>query len=135
MNSGGGVSGSVNTAGTYPFTVKATDSLGISSTGNFSVTFGTPGAIQIISSSLPSGSVGTSYGQSLSATGGRPPYQWSQSGGSLPAGLTLSSTGVVSGTPTAPGPFSFGVMVTDSAGGTGNAGTDSHVVVTSIFTF
>ena len=127
VNSGGGVSGSVNTAGTYPFTVKATDSLGISSTGNFSVTFGTPGAIQIISSSLPSGSVGTSYGQSLSATGGRPPYQWSQSGGSLPAGLTLSSTGVVSGTPTAPGPFSFGVMVTDSAGGTGTATVNLNI--------
>ena len=50
----------------------------------------------------------------LSAYGGTPPYTWQVSSGSLPSGLTLSTAGVISGTPTAADPFSFSVEVTDS---------------------
>jgi hypothetical protein len=60
-----------------------------------------------------SGEVGVTYAPvTLSATGGVPPYTWT-SVGSLPAGLTLSSDGVVSGTPTQGGYFAFGVQVLD----------------------
>jgi hypothetical protein len=50
------------------------------------------------------------------ATGGVAPYSWSLSSGSLPAGFTLSTPGVLSGTPTSPpfGTFGFTVTVTDS---------------------
>jgi uncharacterized protein (TIGR03437 family) len=69
-------------------------------------------------SPLPSGYVGGAYSQTLSATGGVSPYTWSVTSGSLPGGLTLSSGGTISGTPTAAGSFSFTVQVKDSAAAT-----------------
>jgi hypothetical protein len=60
-----------------------------------------------------SGEVGVTYAPvTLAAAGGVPPYTWTTVG-SLPAGLTLSSDGVVSGTPTQNGYFGFGVQVLD----------------------
>lgn len=64
---------------------------------------------------LPLGSVGTFYSQSLSATGGIPPYSWSLVSGALPSGLSPSNSGQISGTPTAPGTLSFTMKVVDSA--------------------
>lgn len=54
----------------------------------------------------------------LGATGGKPPYSWSLSSGVMPGGINLSAAGGISGTPTAPGPFSFTVQVRDAAGTT-----------------
>jgi hypothetical protein len=66
-----------------------------------------------ISGSLPSGTQDTPYtGASFSATGGEPPYTWSASG--LPAGLSMSTSGTISGTPTDSGTFTVLVTVTDS---------------------
>lgn len=69
---------------------------------------------------LPNGKVGASYSTSLqSATGlagGIPPYTWTLTSGNLPPGLTLSSSGVVSGTPSGAGSASFGFTVKDSSG-------------------
>src|SRR5207237_8182282 len=56
-------------------------------------------ALQITTSQLPSGILSKSYGATLSASGGTTPYAWSLASGSLPAGLTLSSAGTISGTP------------------------------------
>ena len=65
-------------------------------------------------SALPNGTVGTLYSQTLSAAGGSgPPYAFNLNG-VLPAGLSLSQTGVISGTPTAAGQSNFVVFVTDS---------------------
>ena len=55
------------------------------------------------------------YSASLSAAGGTPPYSWSVSAGALPGGLTLSPAGLLSGTPTATGTFSFTAKITDAA--------------------
>jgi len=75
----------------------------------------------ITTTSLPSGTAGIPYSQSLSALGGTPPYSgWSLTSGSLPPGLSLnSSTGVIAGTPssTSGSPFNFTVTVADSASG------------------
>ena len=54
----------------------------------------------------------------LQAIGGTAPYTWSVTSGSLPAGLSLSSAGVISGTPTTPGSSTFTVQVTDSLSAT-----------------
>jgi len=68
----------------------------------------------ITTSSLSSGTQGSAYNATLSATGGTTPYTWSLPSGSLPAGLSLSSSGVISGTPIATGTSSFTVQVTDA---------------------
>ena len=77
---------------------------------------GQPGPLTITTTSLANGTQNVPYSASLAANGGTPPYTWSITSGSLPTGLGLDSgTGVISGTPTATGAFSFTVKVTDSA--------------------
>jgi hypothetical protein len=78
-------------------------------------------ALKIVTSALPNAAVGLSYLQALVAAGGTPPYTWALVSGSLPAGLTLSTSGVVSGTPTAAASPAFTVRVTDSASNTATA--------------
>jgi hypothetical protein len=75
-------------------------------------------ALQITSANFHVGEVGVGYVPvTLLATGGVGSYTWSISVGSLPAGLTVSSTGMVSGTPTTAGTASFTVHVADTHGG------------------
>jgi hypothetical protein len=66
---------------------------------------------------LPDGTAGAGYSQTLAASEGTPAYkQWSVSSGTLPPGLSLDpATGVISGTPTQPGNYTFTVQVTDSS--------------------
>ena len=72
-------------------------------------------------SPLPDGAVETPYSRTLTAFGGQPPYTWSLTDGALPAGLSLSSEGVISGTPTGAGTFFFDVQVEDATNGTASA--------------
>jgi len=74
--------------------------------------------------SLPSAMAGAAYRHTLQAAGGASPYSWSIASGSLPAGLTLSSAGVITGTPGASGNFSgivFQVMDNTNATASANA--------------
>ncbi len=75
----------------------------------------TSSPLAISTATLPDATVGGAYSQTLAASGGTTPYTWSRSSGTLPTGLTLGSSGIISGTPTATGTFSFTVKVTDSA--------------------
>jgi len=72
-------------------------------------------AIPTISTSpqLQAGTVGVPYSQSLVVTGGVSPYSWSVVSGTLPAGLSLSATGSITGTPSATGTATFSVQVVD----------------------
>jgi hypothetical protein len=63
-------------------------------------------------SPLAPGTVGTAYNQTFAASGGTSPYSWSVTSGTLPAGLTLSTAGILSGTPTTVDNSSFTVQVT-----------------------
>jgi hypothetical protein len=66
---------------------------------------------------LPDGAVGAPYnggtGFQLEVMGGTAPYVWNDLTG-LPGGLTLSSAGLVSGTPTTPGIYDFTARVTEA---------------------
>jgi len=75
------------------------------------------GPLTILTTTLAGGTVGSSYTQTLSATGGSLPYTWSLVAGlgTLPPGLNLSGAGVISGTPNTEGTYSFTVKVTDAA--------------------
>jgi hypothetical protein len=77
---------------------------------------GTPQALTIFTTTLPNAVIGTPYSQTLLATGGKTPYAWTLDSGTLPAGLSLSFAGVISGTPTtASTTQTFTVKLTDSA--------------------
>jgi hypothetical protein len=78
-------------------------------------------ALTINTAAMSSGTVGTAYSQSLSASGGTAPYSWLLTSGSLPSGLVLSSTGLVSGTPLAAATSTFTIELMDSAGATASA--------------
>jgi hypothetical protein len=64
---------------------------------------------------LPGGTQGTAYNQTLTATG-TAPITWSLDSGDLPTGLTLAPTGTIAGTPTAANTFTFTVKATNTAG-------------------
>jgi WD40 repeat protein len=72
--------------------------------------------LTITTVSLADATVGAAYSATLAATGGTPSYTWSVTTGILPAGLSLNTTtGLISGTPTASSTPSFTVKVTDGA--------------------
>ncbi len=111
----GAITGTPTASGVASFTLRATDSVNGSDSQIESVTINADPAIT--SSTLSGGEVGESYATTPTTTGGTTPLVWSVSSGTLPAGLSLNTaTGAVSGTPTASGPFSFTLKVTDANG-------------------
>jgi len=78
---------------------------------------GGPGPLTVISQSpLQIGLIDRAYSQSLIASGGTPPYNWSLTAGSgpLPPGLAFNSAGLIGGTPTTEGTYIFTAQVTDA---------------------
>jgi hypothetical protein len=73
-----------------------------------------PSALDIAQFTVSDGVIGISYKFLLVASGGVQPYTWSTTSGQLPPGLSLASNGVISGTPTALGKFTFTAKVVDS---------------------
>jgi hypothetical protein len=69
--------------------------------------------IALAPANLPNGVIATPYSQLITAESGVAPFTFSVTAGALPAGLTLSSAGSLSGTPTGTGNFSFTVSVED----------------------
>lgn len=119
LSSSGAITGTPTTAGQSSFTVQVKDSASPAATAqaglSINVASANTTALQISGAALPSGVVGLAYSANLSATGGTAPYDWSVFSGLLPAGLALSSTGAITGTPTAAGQFKFAVQATDSS--------------------
>ena len=117
LNSAGDISGTASTPTTSNFTVQVTDAAGQADTQVLSLAVNLPPPPSITTTSLPGGTVGTPYSQSVQASVGTGALSWSVSSGSLPAGLTMNAaTGVISGTPAAPGTFNFSVEVIDTVG-------------------
>lgn len=104
---------------TYYFYIDVTDSVANFEEEQFTLNVENPplAALLITNLSLPNGNVGVAYSAQLGATGGQSPYSWSIALGSAnpPPGLTLSSGGLISGTPTTNKVASFKVQVNDSA--------------------
>jgi hypothetical protein len=111
----GVISGTPTATGNFSLAVTVTDSQSPAKTASASLPLSVTATIAplTITSNAVAGAISNQpYGATLSATGGTAPYTWSVTG--LPAGLSLSGNGVISGTPTATGNFSLAVTVTDS---------------------
>jgi hypothetical protein len=116
LNSTGVLSGSPTQTGTFTFDIEVDDD---SSTApqfdikTFTLTVN-PGPSITSPTVLPAASLGTAYKNSLTAKDGSPPYLWFESGGSLPPGIKMDTSGTLSGTPTVSGDYLFIVTVSDS---------------------
>ena len=108
----GTISGTPTEIGRFNFTVKAENTAGFD-TKQFSITINVPPII--ITESLPDGTKNQSYEVLLEATSDLP-VQWDLASGNLPDGLTLSTAGLISGTPTQIGTFTFTVKASNTAG-------------------
>src|SRR5207248_558738 len=75
--------------------------------------FGQAPQVSISPPTLPDGTEGDAYSQQISASGGASPYTFGVVGGSLPPGLSLSGSGLLSGNPTTGGTFTFTVQAVD----------------------
>jgi hypothetical protein len=72
--------------------------------------------IALAPATLPTGRIGIAYSQTITATGGTAPYSFALTSGALPAGLTLTAAGLLSGTPTTLGASTFTIRGTDANG-------------------
>ena len=115
LASNGQFSGTPTVAGTSAFTVTVTDSSVPPQTASQSLAIVVLNLLTITTKALPTSISGTGYSDALVASGGTPPYTFAQTSGTLPAGITLGSTGLLTGSTTASGTFTFGVTVTDSS--------------------
>ncbi len=113
----GTVSGTPTMGGAFSYTIAVTDSGSPTPQTAMQVVSGTvTPPLTLVATASSATKVGQAYSQANTASGGATPYTYSVSAGLLPAGVTLNtSTGVVSGTPTAPGAFNYVVKVTDSS--------------------
>ncbi|MGA8850021.1 MAG: putative Ig domain-containing protein [Dehalococcoidia bacterium] len=109
----GVISGTPTAGGQFSVNATVTDSFSPPNIVSKVLSLYVYAALEIATTSLPEGKVGYAYTATLVATGGRAPYTWKATG--LPAGLTCSAAGVISGTPTASGDFSVTANVTDSS--------------------
>lgn len=117
----------VTTIGTHTITFQATDKQGhVESTKKVTFSIKKPGFL--VTSIPQDGTVGAPYTQTLASTGGIAPVTWALTSGKLPPGLTLTSTGVISGTPSESGTYSFTVKATDKTRET----TTSYLTITML---
>ncbi len=109
--------------GTFSFTVSVADATGFSTSSSFALTVTGPATpLSVSGGALTGGKVGATYSQTLTGTGGLPPYTWAVTGGALPAGLSLDGpSGVISGTASAAGTFTFTAQATDGLKATASA--------------
>ena len=114
LSSSGSISGTPTTAGNYNVTIRVADTKQVLATQSFALTIAGAAFSITTSSPLTAGTIGQPYSQTLTAAGGQAPYSWTLGTGA-PPGLTIAAaTGVLSGTPTSAGTFSFAVQVTDA---------------------
>jgi hypothetical protein len=146
VTGGGALSNVTTTSATYTAPAASNAQLGVTVTATSNVdntksatsSITVPAAPAITNTSLAGGAVGSSYSAQLAGSGGIPPYSWSVSGGKLPSGLSMTSGGAISGTPTAAGagttPVTF--KLTDSGAATALTATAQlNIAITAASAF
>jgi hypothetical protein len=129
----GTLSGTPSQSGSFPITVTATDSNGCTGSVSVTLTIGCQ-TITVTNPGVSTGTAGTPFSQTFTQSGAIGTATFSLASGTLPAGLTLSSSGVLSGTPTQTGSFPITVKVTDSNGCTGTGPVYNLVIGCQVIT-
>jgi Pectate lyase superfamily protein/Putative Ig domain len=128
----GAISGTPTASVASSFTAQVQDSKQATASANLSIQVAGPNTFKITTNLLPGGTLGATYSASIGVTGGTAPYQWSVSEGSLPPGTSLNtSSGAISGTPSASGNFNISALVTDSSAARQNATANFTIAITS----
>ena len=115
LSAGGLLAGTPTAVGSSTVTIRVTDGNGCPATIIYTILV-TPTACPVITlapTTMPIGRVGVAYSQQITASGGTGPYVFTVVTGTLPAGLTLSSAGLLSGTPTSAGSSTTTIRATD----------------------
>lgn len=110
------ISGTPTGTGNYTFAIGVNDNAGGYSEHEYTIYMAT--LLEITTVSLPRATKGSSYPTVITASGGKSPNTFAITGGTLPTGLSLLSTGSFTGSPNAIGNFPLTITVTDSTGRT-----------------
>lgn len=110
----GTISGTPELAGEFPLLVRVDDASGLYDTSLFIMEIDSGTELLLSTGELARGTVGVAYTAQLAAIRGTEPYQYSIVNGALPAGITMTEGGAISGTPTAAGVYSFVAVVQDA---------------------
>lgn len=109
----GTISGTPTVKGDFAITIAVTDDAGFTVSKDYTLRILDRGLAITSRSPLPDCEEGTPYSFTFKAIGGTEPYGWNKRAGTFPTGLSLSSEGVLSGTPEAHGTFDFTLRVVD----------------------
>jgi hypothetical protein len=115
LTTAGVLSGTPSALGAFTFTIQAKGANNCTGNRAYTVTIVCP-AITVNPTTIPAAQKSHAYSQTFTATGGCSAYTFAKTNGSFPAGLTLSTGGVLSGTPTATGTFTFTIDAKDCHG-------------------
>jgi hypothetical protein len=125
----GAISGTPTAAGSFAVAAEVTDTLGQRASRVLALTVRNRLTAIVAPPGLTPVLVGQPASGGFAVAGGQPPYQWAVTSGALPPGVGfVSSSGALTGSPTAAGVFNFGVTVTDSLNNTANAAASLRVL-------
>jgi hypothetical protein len=116
----GAISGTATAPANGPVTITVKDSLGLTATAT--VGLRVESRLAVLKTPLRAGKVRSRYSVRLSTTGGVGPFTWVRLTGKLPAGMTLSRTGQLSGKPRKAGTYRFRLQAADALGIKASAG-------------
>ncbi len=111
----GVIAGVATASGSFSFTVQFTDTATPAHTATHDFVIESVGPLAVVATALPSFVNGADNSVVLAATGGLAPLHWQMTAGSLPTGVVLDPTGILLGSPSVDGTFTFTATVTDSA--------------------
>lgn len=126
LSPSGELSGTPTESGAFTVTVTVKDESGETAEAVLSLGIGIPAPL-IGTADVPLGTEGGAFRGTVNASGGTGPYSWQVTDGALPAGLSLSEDGEITGTPDAAGTFTVTATVTDAQGAT--ADVDVEIVI------
>jgi hypothetical protein len=121
LTPGGLLSGTPTQAGNFSITITASNGIGTAPTQSFLLRVQPP--VVFLPLQIPDAKIGTPYAQTIAASGPPGPYTFTVTSGSLPPGMSLSASGVLSGNPTAANTYHFTITATAS---TPDSGTHDY---------